>query len=266
VTSIRASDGYSVTSTGLAYEQHGDGRTVVLLHGWALTGRLWADTAGRLGRSHRVVVPDLPGLGQSAAMCGPYTTGGHALAISELLDELDHHRVTLVGFAYGAVVAAKAALLSAARVDSLVLVGLPSAGHLPCDRMLASMQRDWPGYARRSAEALRSGEARSTAELAAMFAAARPEVAAQMWADICGFDTASLLRQLDCPVLGIHGANDRFAPPASARRALDACATAELRLLPDCGHLAMADQPAAFHSALLRHLAGRSRALERKLQ
>src|SRR5215831_14394896 len=44
----------------------GQGPAVVLLHGYGETGDMWIDLAANLARDHKVVVPDLRGLGLSA--------------------------------------------------------------------------------------------------------------------------------------------------------------------------------------------------------
>jgi hypothetical protein len=43
----------------------GKGPAVVLLHGYGETGDMWAPLAAELMRDHRVIVPDLRGLGLS---------------------------------------------------------------------------------------------------------------------------------------------------------------------------------------------------------
>jgi pimeloyl-ACP methyl ester carboxylesterase len=44
----------------------GSGPAVLLLHGYGETGDMWEPLAARLMRNHRVIIPDLRGLGLSA--------------------------------------------------------------------------------------------------------------------------------------------------------------------------------------------------------
>src|SRR5205085_5223474 len=44
----------------------GSGLAVVLIHGFADSGDMWASLAARLVKDHRVVVPDLRGMGLSS--------------------------------------------------------------------------------------------------------------------------------------------------------------------------------------------------------
>src|SRR5262249_5536925 len=47
------------------YRIGGRGPAVLLLHGYGDTGQMWASFAAVLAKSHTVIVPDLPGLGDS---------------------------------------------------------------------------------------------------------------------------------------------------------------------------------------------------------
>lgn len=47
------------------YRIGGSGPAVLLLHGYGDTGQMWAAFAPVLAKTHTVIVPDLPGLGDS---------------------------------------------------------------------------------------------------------------------------------------------------------------------------------------------------------
>ncbi len=56
----------------LHYRMAGSGPAVVLLHGYTQTGDMWGRLAAELARDHRVIVPDLRGLGRSSRPEGGY--------------------------------------------------------------------------------------------------------------------------------------------------------------------------------------------------
>ena len=56
-----------LSSGPAAYIDDGDGSTVLLLHGAPMTAIGFARVIDRLARHHRVIAPDLPGFGNSAA-------------------------------------------------------------------------------------------------------------------------------------------------------------------------------------------------------
>ena len=64
----------------------GDGPPVVLLHGQGGWSGLWLPVAGGLARSHRVVAPDLPGLGASAVPDGPPDAARVLAWLGELIE------------------------------------------------------------------------------------------------------------------------------------------------------------------------------------
>ena len=84
----------------------GSGTPVLLLHGVPQTSTVWRDVAPALAADgHRVLAPDLPGLGGSQ-YAGPYDTASVARQVVALLDEVvPGQRVDVVGHDWGGSVA-----------------------------------------------------------------------------------------------------------------------------------------------------------------
>jgi 2-succinyl-6-hydroxy-2,4-cyclohexadiene-1-carboxylate synthase len=92
--------------------------TVVLLHGFAGTGRLWDPVVARLdGERYRPLAPDLRGHGAAAAR-RPVTFA----AIAEDVLGLVPHPFTLCGYSMGGRLALHAALAAPDRIERLILV------------------------------------------------------------------------------------------------------------------------------------------------
>src|ERR1051325_5808754 len=64
------------------------GPAVVLLHGFGETGAMWGALAADLARDHRVIVPDLRGMGLSAHPAGGYDKKNQAADLAGVLDAL----------------------------------------------------------------------------------------------------------------------------------------------------------------------------------
>src|SRR5690242_2428330 len=82
-------------------DSQGDGRPVVLIHGWPLSGASWSEQVPALkDAGYRVVTYDRRGFGQSDPGDG---YGYDALAddLDNILTDLDLSDVTLVGFSMG---------------------------------------------------------------------------------------------------------------------------------------------------------------------
>jgi pimeloyl-ACP methyl ester carboxylesterase len=88
----------------------GEGPAVVLLHGFADTGDMWAPLAAELSRDHTVIVPDLRGMGLSSHPKTGYEKKAQAHDIAGVLDALKigkadlvtHHIGNMVGYAFAA--------------------------------------------------------------------------------------------------------------------------------------------------------------------
>lgn len=110
----------------------GTGTPVVLLHGGGpgATGvSNYSRNIDALAQCFRVIVPDMPGYGQSAKdldHSDPF--GDLASAIRSLLDELDIERAHLVGNSYGGAAALRLTLDRPDRVDRLILMGPGGVG------------------------------------------------------------------------------------------------------------------------------------------
>lgn len=83
----------------LYYEDHGQGRPVVLVHGWPLSGRSWeAQVAPLVEAGHRVVTYDRRGFGESDKPWEGYDYYTLADDLDDLLTALELRDVALVGF------------------------------------------------------------------------------------------------------------------------------------------------------------------------
>jgi 2-hydroxymuconate-semialdehyde hydrolase len=121
-----------VEGVRMHYVRHGrdDARhpypPLVLLHGLPTSSYLWHDVMRDLGHDHRMVAPDLVGLGRSERPARKrYDLATQARLVWRLVDSLRLGRVVLVGHELGGAVAAHMCALRRDRVAGLVLVDAP---------------------------------------------------------------------------------------------------------------------------------------------
>lgn len=100
----------------------GSGDAIVLLHGFPLTRKIWDAQVDALSKTHRVICPDLRGMGASSATGGPYLMEALAADIAAVLDALGIETATIVGHSLGGYVALAFARMYVERVDALGLV------------------------------------------------------------------------------------------------------------------------------------------------
>lgn len=110
----------------------GDGRPVVLIHGFPDTKRLWSKvTPALVDAGYQVIVPDMRGYGASSkpADVDAYSLPMLAIDIVGILDHLSLERAHVVGHDWGAATAWGVGTFAPDRVDHLVAmsVGHPSA-------------------------------------------------------------------------------------------------------------------------------------------
>ncbi len=114
-----------VAGVSTAMLECGAGSPVVLLHGQGAFAALWVPIMAGLAEQHRVIAPDLPGLGDSASAHGPLGPDAVAEWLRELIERTCEERPVLVGLSLGGQIAAGFAARDSDRLAGLVLVDTP---------------------------------------------------------------------------------------------------------------------------------------------
>jgi pimeloyl-ACP methyl ester carboxylesterase len=104
----------------------GDGPPVVLLHGQGGWSGMWLPVIADLVTTHRVVAPDLPGLGASEVPDGPPDAARALAWLDALIQRTCPAPPALVGASLGASIAARFAIAHPDRLSRLVLMGAGS--------------------------------------------------------------------------------------------------------------------------------------------
>jgi len=97
----------------LYVETSGDGPPLVMLHGFASHGGVFASVVPALARRYRVHVVDLPGHGHSSATAD--TLDAYAHAVATAIDSIGP--VTLLGWSFGGQVALRLAQMRPQQVE-----------------------------------------------------------------------------------------------------------------------------------------------------
>lgn len=135
-----------VNGVGVEVAVQGEGKPVVLLHGFPDSGRLWRHQVTALtGAGYRTVVPDQRGYGQSDK---PMDVSAYSLPflvadVIGMLDALSIERAHIVGHDWGAAVAWAVAIFAPDRVDHLVAM---SVGHPSAFAAAGTEQRERSSY------------------------------------------------------------------------------------------------------------------------
>ena len=208
---------------------HGDGPPLVLLHGWAMHGGLFAPLLPMLAARHRVYVVDLPGHGHSASVA-PYSLDGLADALAATLPA--QPPITILGWSLGALVAMQFAYRFPGRVQALQLVAATPRFTSTADWPHAMAPQTLARFGDELAVAYRltlqrflalqvHGSVEGRATLAtmrdALFARGEPSPAtlAAGLDLLARTDLRQPVRTIVAPTLLISGARDALTPPAA---------------------------------------------------
>ena len=100
----------------------GHGPVIVLLHGYAEDSRMWKPLAAKLASRFTVVVPDLPGIGNSSIPADGIDMVSSAKRIRDAVHALGFSKVTVVGHDIGLMVAYAYAATYRDEVQKLALM------------------------------------------------------------------------------------------------------------------------------------------------
>ncbi|MGW5648307.1 alpha/beta fold hydrolase [Saccharopolyspora sp. NPDC003762] len=255
--------------------------TVVMVHGLRGTHHGLELVAAGLP-DQRVVIPDLPGFGDSGPMTGRrHDVAGYAHVITELIERLGGRirPVVLLGHSFGSIVASHVAAGSPELVRRLVLINPISTPALRGPRVVLSGLTS-AYYTLGKRLPLRAGHSLLSNRwvvLAASRAMTRtkdkqlrgfidenhlryfsrfhsPALLSETFEASVTHTVADHVDELGMPVLLIAGESDEIAPLAGPRALAARFADAELVVIPDVGHLVHYETPEPAAEAIRRFL------------
>ncbi|MGC5311820.1 alpha/beta fold hydrolase [Micromonospora zamorensis] len=250
----------------LSYDVRGTGPGLVLIHGTSSTGLgSWGTVLDDLAARYTVVLPNLPGSGDSPFPDGPLDVDTVADQIVAAAQDAGLETFALAGASLGAPVAIKVAARHAERVSRLAtIVGF--ARPRPSLRLSLEL---WAGMVDRqdenlgklivmlsfSDEFLAALSEEQLQQVTAMMAAdPAPGTAAQIDFGL-RMDVRADLAKIQIPTLVVSAAGDRFVPPAHSQEVADGIPHARLVEVTG-GHASIFEDPKQTLSALLTFLDG----------
>lgn len=262
-----------ITKRGTSYIDKGEGKPLLLLHGWCMDKTVWQQQISALCENHRVIAPDLAGHGDSVSLApqaGSFAE--YAAEVIHLAEQLNLHEMTIIGWSMGAQVLLKAYQQLQRRVSALVLIGAT-----PC----FTKNNDFPfgldfDEVRGMGLKLRRNQTKALdGFLQKMFAAGELDDPQQrtkvteILANIKQPATEAALNGLDalmtenlqaeavainCPALVIHGASDTICLPQAGSWLADKIDHSRFLLYENCGHAPFLSNPLRFNNDLLHFL------------
>jgi 2-hydroxy-6-oxonona-2,4-dienedioate hydrolase len=246
---------------------------VVLLHGGFGAWNHWVRTIPSLESDYQVIVPDLPGCGDSADPRRPYDAASLATLLSDGLDVVipDGGPFDLVSFSFGGILSGLIAHAQARRIRSLTLVGSPILGLTstgPANELIdvpshLSPQEATPLY-RLNLQKLMVHDPATVDDLAVTLHMANMAKARLRSRSIARTSVlAESLKGLPCPLNCIFGESDvTLHPDIAGIRAYveEIHPSAAFHVIPKAGHWVQYEVAEVFNALLLEVLAAASNA------
>jgi len=105
------------------YQTFGEGKPFLILHGWGSNSSRWTEVAEKIAaKGFKVIVPDLPGFGESDALPIPWNTNKYIDWLERFVKELNLTEFYLLGHSFGGALASKMAVKHVQDVKELFLV------------------------------------------------------------------------------------------------------------------------------------------------
>jgi 3-oxoadipate enol-lactonase len=248
----------SANGETIHYEQEGTGPAVALIHSLGASVHMWRQTIDALKDRYTLIACDARGHGQSSAK-GECTVATMAQDLKAVIDHLGVTECSLVGISTGGPVA----LTFAAQwpVRALVVAGSfarPVQGSKERVEATAeaiayvSMEEFGTQYA---AETLLPSTSLDVQDaLTGVISKVNPRIYIQLMRSALLGDFTALLPSIRIPTLVLIGEGDTSAPMPASQFLAGNIAGAALETIPDAGHLACLDNPAAFSAAVGKFL------------
>jgi len=252
------------------FEHHrGPGVPVVLIHGWAMSGRIWASTVeGLKAAGHAVIVIDHRGCGQSDRDFDDMSIAALAGDVEGIVRKVAGQPVVLNGWSLGGAVATEAAHRLGDRVAGLVLTcgasprftrteDFPHGGEPEgLAATAAALTADRAGFFCGLAQGVcvREVSLATIDWMSATFIDSGPDVIRSLL-DLGNIDQRALLAGLSVPVLSIVGSADPILDPQVGMAAAQIAQAGSVVAFESCGHAPFIEDPPEYLAALRHFLA-----------
>jgi pimeloyl-ACP methyl ester carboxylesterase len=244
-----------------AARRSGASTVLVFVHGVGSTAAIWDAQLAAFGNEFVCVAIELRGNGACKPDPDPslITRAGFAQDVTTVLDELAVEHFTLVGCSLGGVVGLELYTRAGPRFDAIVTLGSFARypdGERVAQGIAATVREagSMPVFAQRRAAQLGLPPQRTAETIEQMACKSVRSYLAATQATWTG-DYSGMLSSVVVPALVAYGERDPVVPLALSEELAAGIPSASLAVVEDAGHVANADNPAAFNALLRDFLA-----------
>lgn len=245
----------------------GDGLPLVFLHGFPLSHVMWKHQRAEFKSTHRVIIPDLRGFGKSIAANDVASLDDFADDVAQILDRLHvGEPVVLCGLSMGGYIAFRFVERHAERLRGLILCDTKAVADSPEAAqnrrdMAEKVLTDGPRIAveamlpRLFGPEVKERQSPLIDEIRdGILSSSSRTIAAAQRAMAGRPDSTPLLGRIRVPTLVLVGEHDVLSPPSEMQALAGAIPGARFVVIPQAGHMAPLEQPAAVNGAIRQFL------------
>ncbi len=124
----------STDETTVCWRIWGEGQTIILLHGGYGSWRHWVKQVTYLSKSYQILVPDMPGFGESSDLTSDHTPENISKNLFQTFNKLkidDLNNINLIGFSFGGLISGHLSyqfFKVGIKLKNLILVGPGGTG------------------------------------------------------------------------------------------------------------------------------------------
>jgi pimeloyl-ACP methyl ester carboxylesterase len=262
--------------TSYHYAQAGKGKTLLLIHGWSNNWQGWIPLSEHLKKKYNVVMPDMPGFGDSFSPGLKYTVPMQAYWIRQFINKKKLKPQAIIGLSMGSFVAAYFCQKYPQLAKKCVLIG-PVLKSTKNPRLTHTIQKlfDFAQNSETSQSMLRQIAARRLyayfiSKYINMYKFNRflvdsygligkqkmtKEGFVQMGVSAAQMNMEKLITEITLPLLLIWGKADKLTNPKKALEILKnnnlVCASC---IIPQAGHVVSLEKPAQVAEAIEKFL------------
>lgn len=214
---------------------------------------------------YRVIIPDLPGFGDSDKPDTDYTLDFFVQTVIEFADQLDVSRFALVGNSLGGAISLGLALAHPQRISHLILMGCGGledqmtyfqtmSGIQAMTRIPLDSPDFTPAYLKEVLQLIVHNPSFITDELIAERFRVLKTQNSSVFKRMVIPNLSARLGEISQPVLGFWGGQDNFCPVSGAEKIVKHCPNAQMITLSQCGHWAMIEHADLFNRRSLEFL------------
>jgi pimeloyl-ACP methyl ester carboxylesterase len=245
----------------LHYRVYGTGRPVILVHGFGEEANVWDGLVAHLQDRYQLIVPDLPGSGDSA-LVPDMSIEGMAETIHEIVHAEGFHTCTLIGHSMGGYITLAFAEKYWNHLDAFGLFHstsyADSAEKIATRRKGIAFIREHGAFEFLKAATPNLFSPKTKEENTALvekqiagLSRFTPEALITYYEAMIGRpDRTEVLRQTHVPVLFIIGKSDNAVSPDDSLQQSHLPEISYIHLLPHSGHMGMLEEPEACNRIL----------------